>query len=58
MLGFCGEHSVVAETETIPIQEIETACVRMVKNDIKYRFVVDMKSLKRNAWPETESIYA
>jgi D-arabinose 1-dehydrogenase-like Zn-dependent alcohol dehydrogenase len=42
------ENGVVAETETIPIQEIETAFARMVKNDVKYRFVVDMKSLKRN----------
>jgi uncharacterized zinc-type alcohol dehydrogenase-like protein len=48
MLDFCAEHGVLAETETIPVQEIETAFARMVKNDIKYRFVVDMKSLKRN----------
>jgi alcohol dehydrogenase (NADP+) len=48
MLDFCAKHGVVAEAETIPIQEIETAFARMVKNDIKYRFVVDMKSLKRN----------
>ena len=46
MLDFCAEHGVVSEIETIPIQEIETAFARMVKNDIKYRFVVDMKSLK------------
>jgi D-arabinose 1-dehydrogenase-like Zn-dependent alcohol dehydrogenase len=37
-----------AATETIPIQEIETAFARMVTNDIKYRFVVDIKSLKPN----------
>jgi uncharacterized zinc-type alcohol dehydrogenase-like protein len=49
MLDFCAEHGVVAEIETIPVQEIETAFARMVKNDIKYRFVVDMKSLKPNA---------
>ena len=47
MLDFCAEHGVVAETETIPMQEIETAFARMVKNDVKYRFVVDMNSLKR-----------
>jgi uncharacterized zinc-type alcohol dehydrogenase-like protein len=58
MLDFCAEHGVLAETETIPIQEVETAFARMVKNDIKYRFVVDMKSLKRNVWPEAEWIYA
>jgi uncharacterized zinc-type alcohol dehydrogenase-like protein len=39
---------VVAEIEAIPMQEIETAFARMVKNDVKYRFVVDMKSVKRN----------
>jgi uncharacterized zinc-type alcohol dehydrogenase-like protein len=49
MLDFCAEHGVVAEIETIPIQEIETAFARMVKNEIKYRFVVDMSSLKPNA---------
>jgi len=48
MLDFCAENGVVAETETIPIQEIETAFARIVQNDVKYRFVVDMKSLKRN----------
>jgi uncharacterized zinc-type alcohol dehydrogenase-like protein len=48
MLDFCAKNGVAAETETIPIQEIETAFARMVKNDVKYRFVVDMKSLKRS----------
>jgi uncharacterized zinc-type alcohol dehydrogenase-like protein len=48
MLDFCAERGVLAETETIPIQEIETAFARMVKNDIRYRFVIDMKSLKRS----------
>jgi uncharacterized zinc-type alcohol dehydrogenase-like protein len=48
MLDFCAEHGVLAETETIPIQEIETAFARMVKNDIRYRFVIDMKSLQRS----------
>jgi len=48
MLDFCAEHGVLAETETILVEEIETAFSRMVKNDVKYRFVVDMKSLKRN----------
>jgi len=47
MLDFCAEHSVLAETETIPIQEIGTAFARMVKNDVRYRFVIDMKSLQR-----------
>jgi D-arabinose 1-dehydrogenase-like Zn-dependent alcohol dehydrogenase len=48
MLDFCAEHGVLAETETIHIQEIETAFARMVKNDIRYRFVIDMKSLQRS----------
>jgi len=48
MLDFCAENGVVAATETIPMQEIETAFARMVKNDVKYRFVVDMKSLRQN----------
>jgi uncharacterized zinc-type alcohol dehydrogenase-like protein len=39
---------VLAETETIPIQEIETAFARMMKNNVKYRFVVDMESLKKS----------
>jgi uncharacterized zinc-type alcohol dehydrogenase-like protein len=48
MLDFCAEHGVLAETETIPIQQIETAFARMAKNDVRYRFVIDMKSLHRN----------
>lgn len=46
MLDFCAEHGVVSDIEAIPIQDIETAFARMVKNDVKYRFVVDMKSLR------------
>jgi alcohol dehydrogenase (NADP+) len=49
MLDFCAENDVLAETETISMQEIETAFDRMVRNDVKYRFVVDMKSLKADA---------
>jgi uncharacterized zinc-type alcohol dehydrogenase-like protein len=48
MLDFCARNGVIAETEIIPMHEIETAFARMVKNDVKYRFVVDMKSLKKN----------
>jgi uncharacterized zinc-type alcohol dehydrogenase-like protein len=46
MLDFCAEHSVLADVETIPMQEIETAFARMLRSDIKYRFVIDMASLK------------
>jgi uncharacterized zinc-type alcohol dehydrogenase-like protein len=49
MLDFCAERGVLSEIETIPMQQIETAFDRMVKNDVKYRFVVDMKSLKQTA---------
>jgi uncharacterized zinc-type alcohol dehydrogenase-like protein len=49
MLDFCAQHGVLAEAETILMQEIETAFGRMMKNDVKYRFVVDMKSLKQTA---------
>lgn len=46
MLDFCGEHNIVCDIETIPIQQINEAYKRVVNNDIKYRFVIDMKSLK------------
>nr|WP_317630963.1 NAD(P)-dependent alcohol dehydrogenase [uncultured Flavobacterium sp.] len=46
MLDFCGEHNIVSEVEVIAIQEINTAYERMIKSDVKYRFVIDMKSLK------------
>lgn len=46
MLDFCAEKGVVSEVETIPMQEIETAYARMVKGDVKYRFVIDMASIK------------
>jgi len=49
MLDFCAEHGVLSEIETIPMQQIETAFARMIKNDVKYRFVVDMKSLGQTA---------
>ncbi|HEX8669381.1 MAG TPA: NAD(P)-dependent alcohol dehydrogenase [Allosphingosinicella sp.] len=46
MLDFCAEHGIVADIETIPIQQIETAYERMQKSDVKYRFVIDMASLE------------
>jgi uncharacterized zinc-type alcohol dehydrogenase-like protein len=45
MLDFCGEHGITSEIELIPIQTINEAYDRMVKSDVKYRFVIDMKSL-------------
>jgi len=46
MLDFCAEHGITADTEVIPMQKINEAYDRMLKGDVKYRFVVDMASLK------------
>ncbi|AHK42274.1 MULTISPECIES: NAD(P)-dependent alcohol dehydrogenase [Ensifer] len=45
MLDFCGAHNIVSEIETIKIQEINEAYERVVKSDVRYRFVIDMASL-------------
>ncbi len=45
MLDFCGEHNITADIELIPIQKINEAYDRLIKNDVKYRFVIDMASL-------------
>jgi uncharacterized zinc-type alcohol dehydrogenase-like protein len=46
MLNFCGAHNITADVEVIPIQELNEAYERMVKSDVKYRFSIDMASLK------------
>ena len=46
MLDFCGKHNIVSEIEIIKMQEINEAYERMLKSDVKYRFVIDMASLK------------
>ncbi len=46
MLDFCAQHGIVSDIEMIPIQKINEAYDRMLKNDVKYRFVIDMASLK------------
>ncbi|WP_367752391.1 NAD(P)-dependent alcohol dehydrogenase [Flavobacterium sp. WC2430] len=46
MLDFCGEHNIVSEIEIIKMQDINKAYERMLKSDVKYRFVIDMASLK------------
>ncbi|PKD20198.1 hydroxyacid dehydrogenase [Salegentibacter salinarum] len=46
MLDFCGEHNIVSDIEMIDIQNINEAYERVVNSDVKYRFVIDMKSLK------------
>lgn len=45
MLDFCAEHGIVSEIEIIPIEQIDEAYDRMLKSDVKYRFVIDMASL-------------
>ncbi|MDZ7964368.1 MAG: NAD(P)-dependent alcohol dehydrogenase [Nostoc sp. DedSLP03] len=46
MLDFCGEHNITADVEVIPIQKVNQAYDRLLKSDVKYRFVIDMASLK------------
>ena len=48
MLNFCGQHSIVSEVELIRMDQIQEAFQRLVKSDVKYRFVIDMKSLSIN----------
>ena len=45
MLDFCGERGIVSDIEMIPMQKIDEAYERMLKSDVKYRFVIDLKSL-------------
>ena len=45
MLDYCGEHNITADVEVIKIQDINQAFERMLKQDVKYRFVIDMTSL-------------
>lgn len=47
MLDFCGKHNITSDIELIKIQDINEAYERMLKGDVKYRFVIDMASLKR-----------
>ncbi len=46
MLDFCGKHNITSDVEVIPIQKINEAYERLVKSDVKYRFSIDMASLK------------
>jgi uncharacterized zinc-type alcohol dehydrogenase-like protein len=45
MLDYCGQHNITADVEVIPIQKINEAFERLLKQDVKYRFVIDMSSL-------------
>jgi uncharacterized zinc-type alcohol dehydrogenase-like protein len=46
MLDFCGQHNLTADVEVIPIQKVNEAYERLLKSDVKYRFSIDMASLK------------
>jgi uncharacterized zinc-type alcohol dehydrogenase-like protein len=47
MLDFCSEHNIVSDIEIIGIEQINEAYDRLLKGDVRYRFVIDMASLKR-----------
>jgi alcohol dehydrogenase (NADP+) len=49
MIDFCAEHNIVSDIEMIKMQDINAAYKRMQKNDVRYRFVIDMASLKAAA---------
>ena len=46
MLDYCAKKNIVSDVEVIPIQKINEAYERMLRNDVRYRFVIDMKTLK------------
>ena len=46
MLDFCGSHNITADVEVIPIQKVNEAWERLLKADVKYRFAIDLASLK------------
>jgi uncharacterized zinc-type alcohol dehydrogenase-like protein len=46
MLDFCGQHNITADVEVIPIQKVNEAYERLLRSDVKYRFSIDMASLK------------
>jgi len=45
MLDYCAEHNILSDVEVIPMGEINQAYERMLRSDVKYRFVIDMASL-------------
>ena len=46
MFDFCGKHNITSDIEMIRMDQINEAYERMIKSDVKYRFVIDMASLK------------
>jgi alcohol dehydrogenase (NADP+) len=53
MLDFCGERNIACDIERTPIQEIGQAYERFLKGNVKYRFVIDMATLKAEAWAKS-----
>ena len=49
MIDFCGQHNIVSDIEMVPIQDVNEAYARVLKNDVKYRFVIDIASLRQAA---------
>ena len=49
MLDFCAKHGIASDIEIIPIEKINEAYDRLLKQDVRYRFVIDMASLKNAA---------
>jgi uncharacterized zinc-type alcohol dehydrogenase-like protein len=52
MLDFCGEHGITCDIEMIRMQQINEAYERLLKSDVRYRFVIDMASLKESSAPK------
>ena len=48
MLDFCGKHDILPEIEMIDIQQINEAYERVIKSDVRYRFVIDIASLSKD----------
>ena len=45
LLDYCGQHGITSDVEVIPIQKVNEAYERMLKNDVRYRFVIDLSTL-------------
>jgi uncharacterized zinc-type alcohol dehydrogenase-like protein len=46
MLDFCGKHNITSDIETISIDKVNEAYERILRSDVRYRFVIDMASLR------------
>ncbi|MEP6742613.1 MAG: NAD(P)-dependent alcohol dehydrogenase [bacterium] len=55
MLEFCGKHNITSDVEVIPIQKVDEAYERLLKSDVKYRFSIDMASLKSEGGNEVST---